>query len=120
MVILVTGKAGAGKTTYAKQYAKELMADKISVVLLDSDRIRHVDGNKDFSDVGRQKHLERLARVASVSEEAGAVVVIAAICPKREWREMMRAHWNCSRLVYLPGGTMWPGTAYEKPSDDEY
>lgn len=120
MVILVTGKQGAGKTTYAMRLAHEFMTNGRSVILLDSDRIRQLDGNRDFSDEGRKQHLERLAKAAQSAEQAGAFCIVAAIAPRREWRWMMRSYWRNCRFVYIPGGTMWPGTKYEEPTDDEF
>lgn len=120
MVILITGKQGAGKTTYAKRLAEEMMLERNgAVIFLDSDRIRQLDGNNDFSDDGRYNHLKRLALAARSAESAGATCIVAAIAPKKEWRNMMREFWQESKVVYIPGGTMWPGTVYERPNLDE-
>ena len=120
MVLLIVGKSGAGKTTHMKTLAKELRLSGVNVVDIDSDTVRNARGNKDYSDEGRKKHLLELAHIAKISEGVGAVVLIACMAPRREWRDMMRLEWKQSRLTYLPGGTLWPGTEYEVPHEDEY
>lgn len=117
MVILITGKAGAGKSTYAKRLVEELRGDGEFIYLLDSENIRGL--NDDYSDQGREQHLMMMARMAKQLEEIGASVIIAAIAPKKEWRDKMRKFWKESLLVYLPGGTLWPGTTYERPTSSE-
>ncbi len=115
MVILVTGKAGAGKTTYSRTLARELMRTGVNTIVLDSDEVRGYRKNTDFSDDGRHSHLMEMAHMAAVSEGVGAIVIVAAIAPRRKWRDQMRSQWKESRLVYLPGGTLWEGTVYEAP-----
>lgn len=119
MVILVTGKAGAGKTTYANRLAEELKADGLLTEVLDSEDVRKVLKNNDYSDDGKEKHLKALAIMAAEAEEIGVISIVAAVAPKRAWRNMMRAHWRVSQMVYIPGGTMWSGTTYERPEFDE-
>lgn len=120
MVVLIVGKSGAGKTHYAKTLAKELMLAGVNAIVLDSDVVRAASLNKDYSDEGRRKHLKNLAHIAKVCEGKGATVIVSCMAPKREFRDMMRAEWQQSRLVYLPGGSLWPGTEYEIPCNEEY
>jgi adenylylsulfate kinase len=122
MVILVTGKAGAGKTTYATRYAEELKAEGHRVVMIDGDEFREQRGTtkpEDFSDEGRISNLMDAAKMAAEFEEKGYIVILAFIAPKEEWRDMMRKLWKLSVVVYIPGGTLWPGTNYERPTFDE-
>lgn len=119
MVFLICGKSGAGKTTYAMNLAEELTTECL-VRVLDGDEQRAVSGNNDYSDAGRHRHLMGMARAASHAESLGFVVIVAAIAPKAIWRREMRAMWRESRLVYLPGGTLWEGTIFERPKFDEF
>jgi len=119
MVYLITGKAGAGKSTYAKRLEEELLSEGKDVLVLDSDELRKRRRDFDFSDEGRFKHLTCLAEAAAVVEGYGSIAIIAAISPRKDWRKKMRAHWKKSILVYLPGGNLWDGTEYERPDYDE-
>lgn len=120
MVILVCGKASSGKSTYALKMAQELRAEGKLVTVLDGDVFRHQTGNLDFTDAGRIRNLTGLAKAAAEGEWPGHVVIVAAVAPRREWRNGMRAQWEESRLCYLPGGHLWPGTEYERPEFDEF
>ena len=120
VVILVTGKAGAGKTTYADRLAEELQEAGKSAIVLDGDRVRQETGNLDYSETGRESHLRHIAGLAAQAERTNIIVIVAVIAPKRKWRRMMQGVWKQSRLVYLPGGQLWPGTIYEQPDDDEF
>jgi adenylylsulfate kinase-like enzyme len=120
VIWLITGKPGAGKSHYAFHLAQELRAEGKLVTILDGDVFRHQTGNLDFSDDGRIRNLRGLAEAAAKAEWPGHVVIVAAVAPRREWRDMMRAQWQCSRLCYLPGGSLWEGTSYERPDDSEF
>lgn len=119
MVILITGKKGSGKTTYATRLAEDLKKDGKSVEILDGDAYRYLHGNEDYSDQGRIRNLMGAAEEAAKLEEEGNIVLLSFIAPRREWRDMMRAQWEESVVVYIPGGTLWEGTTYEMPTEDE-
>jgi bifunctional enzyme CysN/CysC len=120
MVILITGKKDAGKTTYAKRLVEELIANGVEAVMLDGDEFRQETGNDDFTDEGRQRNLIGAAKVAAELERQGNIVTVAFVAPRKAWREAMRLLWKESRLVYLPGGTLWPNTTYEIPDEEEF
>jgi len=120
MVVLIIGKPGAGKTTYAARLAEELSGDG-PVAILDSEAVRASTHNYDFSAEGRRTHLLYMAEMAAEMDRNGVeTVIVAAVCPKREYRNRMRAKWEKSRLVYLPGGKLWEGTHFERPDEDEF
>jgi len=120
MVILVTGKAGAGKTHYAREYIRERMGiNKTDTAWLDGDKFRRRTGNQDFSEGGRERNLRAAAIKAAKFEEEGLLVICSFVAPLKKWRMMMREYWKESLLVYIPGGALWPGTMYEKPDMEE-
>lgn len=120
MVILVTGRPGAGKTHYAHALVREYGKRGIPASVLDGDEVRAETDNRNFTDDGRERHLITMAEMASQYEKHGVVAIISAVAPKRAWRDKMRSLWRASMLVYIPGGTLWEGTKYEVPSDDEF
>lgn len=119
MVILITGKKGSGKSTYAKRLKAELEAEDFEVVWLDGDVFRAETQNNDYTMEGRRRNLHQAAEIAAAHEAKGRVVLCSFIAPTKALRKMMRRHWAISRLVYIPGGTLWEGTTYERPSDRE-
>ena len=119
MVYLITGKAGAGKTHYSKAFAKELEGEGYKVIVIDGDEFRDKKKNQDFTDAGRIKNLIDAAILAKEFEEQKHIVLMSFIAPKKEWRDMMREYWQESKVIYLPGGTLWPGTTYDRPKEDE-
>lgn len=121
MVILITGKKGAGKTYYASHLISELKTSGWKKVeWIDGDRWRENNDNQDFSSIGRFENLQSAAIMASVYEKQGYIVLLSFIAPRKEWRDMMRKYWQKSRVVYIPGGTLWEGTSYEIPEGDEF
>lgn len=119
MVYLITGKAGAGKTHYAQTLFKELHKEGIKVKLLDGDTFRKKTGNKDFSNKGRIENLMKAASVAREYEEEGYTVIVAFVAPQAGWRNTMQQFWEKSIVIYIPGGTLWEGTSYQRPQEDE-
>lgn len=120
MVILITGRASSGKSTHAKRLAQEYKAKGLGVSVLDGDVYRAINQNDDFTDLGRYRNLKGLAETAQMIEASGRVCIVACIAPRREWRDMMRGYWRESRLVYLPGGTLWANSTYEEPTLEEF
>jgi adenylylsulfate kinase-like enzyme len=120
MVILITGRPNAGKTYYAHMLAKEYAKKNIPASVLDGDEVRAETNDHDFTDDGRVRHLSKISDMAAKFEVHGIMAIVSVVAPKREWRDVMRSKWKTSRLVYIPGGTLWEGTEYEVPTDDEY
>jgi adenylylsulfate kinase len=120
MVILVTGRPDSGKTHYAYALAKEYAQQGDPAAVIDGDEVRAETDNQDFTDEGRQRNLDKIAQAAAKFEGHGIIAIVACVSPKREWRDAMRSKWQASRLVYLPGGNLWPDSQYEVPAHDEY
>jgi len=119
MIYLITGKANAGKTHYAKELEIELRLDGQDVVWLDGDKFREQTGNKDYTIGGRRKNLMGAAVLAMEYEREGKTVILSFIAPTIAWRQEMRSYWQESILIYIPGGTLWKGTFYQEPIIEE-
>lgn len=127
MIYWITGRAGSGKTTLAKKMMADMKNASVpafvlnqyeKMVLLDGDDVRKWFP-AGYSDEERHAHIMRVARFAALLEDQGFTVFIALVSPKKEWRMEARSLFQKSRLIYLPGGTLWPGTTYEEPDEEE-
>lgn len=115
MIYWITGRAGSGKTTLAKKMAK-VIGDPI--LILDGDDVRKYFPTG-FSDNERYEHIMRTAKIAALAESQGITVMIALVSPKSNWRIEARKLFQESKLIYLEGGSLWEGTTYEEPTDEE-
>ena len=119
MVIFITGKAGAGKTTVANKLKKRLEKRGRKVLILDGDDVRNQREDCGFSELQRYTHVETMADFAAIAERQGLVVIVSAIMPRENMRMNGRSRVKKSCLVYVRGGTMWTGSYYFPPSKAE-
>ena len=114
MVIWITGKAKSGKTSLAYKLKRIIP----NAIILDGDDLRkEIDSG--YQNEGRQRNIMMLSAFAAMLERQGFVPIIACVSPKREWRINERKRFKDSKLIYLEGGELWPGTEYEVPIEDE-
>ena len=112
MVIFITGKSGAGKTTLANK----LKTDK--TIIIDGDDFReHFKAGFSLDEKG--EHIIKMAKTAAMIEKQGFQVIVSAILPLKRFRDLARKYCRESLLIYLSGGSLWEGTKYEIPGDDE-
>jgi len=119
MVVFITGKAGSGKTTVAKKLKKRLEGRGRKVLLFDADEVRKQRRNIGFEKSQRYRHIEIMSDFAAIAERQGFVVIIAAIMPEEKMRTNGRSRVSKSCLVYVKGGTLWAGTIYQLPTEEE-
>lgn len=88
----LTGLSGSGKSTLSHRVEKKLIERGVFAYVLDGDNVRH-GLNKDlgFSPEARVENIRRVAEVAKLFTEAGAVVITAFISPYRADRDLARA-----------------------------
>jgi len=73
-----------------------------------------------YTDEEREEHIMRMAKFANILNRQSFDVIIAAVLPKKKWRDMLRkVIKNECRLIYVAGGYLWEGTTYEEPTEDE-
>ncbi len=92
--IWFTGYSGSGKSTVAMLVEQQLLAEGRPAFVLDGDNLRHgLNADLGFSLADRAENLRRLAHVAALIAASGQVVLVPAISPLREHRELaQRVH----------------------------
>ena len=101
-VLWLTGYSGAGKTTISDLLKATLdEAGRLSVVL-DGDQIRRgLCSDLSFSDADRTENIRRVAEVARVLVDSGALAIVALISPLRKDRAMARAKFEAGAFVEI-------------------
>ncbi|WGY71632.1 adenylyl-sulfate kinase [Burkholderia cepacia] len=91
-VLWLTGLSGAGKTTLADAVAERLRDRRVHPVVLDGDRLR-TGLNRDlgFTVQDRFENVRRIAEVAALTSESGALAIVAVISPLAAMRDAARA-----------------------------
>ncbi|MCM3881771.1 MAG: GTP-binding protein [Vicinamibacterales bacterium] len=90
-VVWLTGVPGSGKTTLAKSLERQLFERHIQVFVLDGENIRPgLNADLGASGSDREEHIRRLAEVAKLFAESGAVCIVAFASPSRAERERAR------------------------------
>ena len=86
-----TGLSGAGKTTLAVNFEKQLRAQGFLVQVLDGDNIRlGINSDLGFSLADRAENIRRIAEVTKLFVQAGVITIISFISPTADSRAMAR------------------------------
>ena len=86
-----TGLSGSGKSSVAVIAERMLLELGCPAYILDGDNLRHgLNADLGFSMADRSENLRRLAHVATLMADAGLTVLVPAISPLREHRELAR------------------------------
>lgn len=86
MIYWFTGQPGAGKTTLAKHLVT-FLSNTGNVIHIDGDDLRDIFQNKDYSENGRRKNIERAQDIAQFMNEKGSDVVVSLVSPYKDQRE---------------------------------
>lgn len=79
-----TGLSGAGKSTIADHFGKELFSRGKHIYLLDGDNLRHgLNRDLGFTEADRAENIRRAGEVAKVLVDAGLIVLATFISPFR-------------------------------------
>ncbi|KIL40558.1 adenylylsulfate kinase [Gordoniibacillus kamchatkensis] len=91
MVLWFTGLSGAGKTTTARALLEPLRQSGLQVELLDGDELRSViSKGLGFSREDRLENIRRIVYISKLLARNGVTVLVSAITPYREMRELAR------------------------------
>ncbi|MBO0865554.1 MAG: adenylyl-sulfate kinase [Mycobacterium sp.] len=86
-----TGLSGSGKSSVAMLVEQKLLEKGVAAYVLDGDNLRHgLNADLGFSMADRAENLRRLAHVAALLADSGQVVLVPAISPLAEHRELAR------------------------------
>jgi adenylylsulfate kinase len=89
MIYWFTGQPGAGKTTLANKLVEYFTNNYTFVHHIDGDDLRDVFNNKDYSEWGRRKNVERAQDIARYLNSKSNVVV-SLVSPFRDQREVFK------------------------------
>lgn len=86
-----TGLSGSGKSSIAVLVEQKLLEHGLPAYILDGDNLRHgLNADLGFSMADRAENLRRLAHIATLMADAGLTVLVPAISPLEEHRELAR------------------------------
>lgn len=87
-----TGLSGSGKSSVAMLVEQLLLESGTPAYVLDGDNLRHgLNADLGFSMADRAENLRRLAHVAALLADSGQIVLVPAISPLAEQRELARS-----------------------------
>ena len=91
-VIWMTGLSGSGKSTIAAEAERKLFEAGRFVRVLDGDNVRDgLNKNLGFSLADREENTRRVAEVAKLFAETGAITLCSFVSPTRDMRAMVAA-----------------------------
>ncbi len=90
-VFWFTGLSGSGKSTIAKGLEEALHIKGFYAVVLDGDNVRAgINNNLGFSNEDRIENIRRIAEVAKLFLQNGAIVICCFVSPTQEIRNLAR------------------------------
>jgi adenylylsulfate kinase-like enzyme len=92
MIYYFVGQPGAGKTTLANNLLTHF--GKENTIIIDGDDLRDIFQNKDYSEIGRRKNIERAQDIAQFLDKKGFMVLVSMVSPYRDQREDFKKKSN--------------------------
>jgi bifunctional enzyme CysN/CysC len=100
--VWLTGLPASGKSTIAVAVERALVEAGRFAYLLDGDNIRHgLSGDLGFDPASRSENMRRVAHVARLFADAGAVALVSLVSPFREDRLAARRLHEAAGLPFL-------------------
>ena len=100
--VWLTGLPASGKSTIAVAVERALVESGRFAYLLDGDNLRHgLSGDLGFDPASRTENIRRVAHVARLFADAGAVAVVSLVSPFREDRLAARRLHEVAELPFV-------------------
>jgi len=120
MIYWFTGQPSSGKTTLANNLLTHFGKD--NSIIIDGDDLRDIFQNKDYSEVGRRKNIERAQDIAQFLDKKGFTVLVSLVSPYKDQREDFKNKSNVIE-VYLHtsenrGRNQFHVENYEPPTEN--
>ena len=91
LAVWLCGLSGSGKSTIASAVERVLHQQGHLAVVLDGDNLRTgLNSNLGFTDQDRLENIRRIAEVARILVSQGIIVLVSAITPRGELRDLAR------------------------------
>ena len=92
IVVWLTGLPGSGKSTLGDELAKRIRSKGAFPVRLDGDTVRQgISSDLGFTNEDRSENVRRMAEIAALLCDSGAVSIVTTISPLRKDRSLARA-----------------------------
>lgn len=85
MIYWFTGQPASGKTTLVNNLVDDFGRDK--TIIIDGDDLRDIFENKDYSENGRRKNIERAQDIAHFLNKKGFTVLVSLVSPYKDQRD---------------------------------
>jgi adenylylsulfate kinase len=120
MIYYLIGQPHAGKTTLSKLLKQHLFPQNI--IQIDGDDIRDIFQNKDYSEDGRRKNIQRAQDIAMFLNEKGVNVIISLVSPYKDLRDDLKFKSNVIEIYVhtddIRGRENFHVENYEKPTEN--
>lgn len=120
MIYWLTGQPGAGKTTMAKYLVYNHV--KSNMFHIDGDVLRNIFDNRDYSEQGRRRNIERAQDIAQFLDTLGYNVVVSLVSPYKDQRELFKSKCNVTEIYVhttdIRGRENFHVEEYEPPTEN--
>ena len=97
MIYWLTGQPGAGKTTLGNWIMASFPTKSTHI---DGDDMRECFQDKDYSEIGRRRNVERAQNIAKFMHHKGNTVVVSFVSPYRDQREYFKNLMGCLDFMW--------------------
>ncbi len=121
MIYWFTGQPASGKTTIAK-HLNSYLSNTERVIHIDGDDLRKIFNNKDYSETGRRRNIERAQDIARFMNEKGYSVVVSLVSPYKDIRDSFKKDNNVIEIYVhtkdIRGREEYHVDNYEPPTEN--